>query len=142
MSDVEHSETYEPHGSSKTYFVVFILLCICTGVSWLVDEMHINNLVLLVVTVLAIASLKASFVLLYFMHLKFEKNWKYALLLPTTILAIGLPMTLLPDIGLHYYTNVNPQSLTTVKEATSETATSTVEEETSPAALEPENKEQ
>ena len=40
----------------------------------------------------------------YFMHLKFEGLWKYVLLLPTAILACGLPLALAPDIALHYYT--------------------------------------
>ncbi|MEZ6045799.1 MAG: cytochrome C oxidase subunit IV family protein [Planctomycetaceae bacterium] len=141
MSETQQTEADQidsdaSHGS-KLYLTIFLILCVCTAISWLVDELHINNIMLLIVTVLAIATLKAGFVMLFFMHLKFEKNWKYALLLPTIILAIGLPMTLLPDIGLHYYTNVNPQALMTKASATSETATSTVEEETSPEALEP-----
>ncbi|MCA9040254.1 MAG: cytochrome C oxidase subunit IV family protein [Planctomycetaceae bacterium] len=131
MNDVPSAEAHDSHGSSKIYVIVFAILCACTAASWLIDELHIDSTRLLIVTVLAIASLKASFVMLYFMHLKFEKNWKYALLLPTTILAIGLPLTLLPDIGMQYYRNVNPQAMTTVEEATSETAdiANTTEEE-------------
>jgi len=45
----------------------------------------------------------------YFMHLKFEGAWKYVILLPTAILACGLPLALAPDIGLHYYTTDVPQ---------------------------------
>jgi len=40
---------------------------------------------------------------------EFEGNWKYVLLAPTTILAIGLPIALFPDIGSSYYTNAAPQ---------------------------------
>ncbi|MAT14016.1 MAG: oxidase [Planctomyces sp.] len=138
MKDVTHSETYEPHGSSKLYLSIFVVLCVCTAVSWLVDELRFENTTLLVVTVLAIASLKAGFVMLYFMHLKFEENWKYAILVPTIILAIGLPLTLLPDIGLQYYTSVNPQAMIVEEVVTSETAPSTVEQKTSPEALDPE----
>ncbi len=47
--------------------------------------------------------------MLFFMHLKFERNWKYVFLFPTTILAIGLPLALLPDIGVHYYEVDVPQ---------------------------------
>ena len=43
------------------------------------------------------------------MHLKFEGRWKYLLLAPTVVLAMGLPLALLPDVGLHYYTPVVPQ---------------------------------
>jgi cytochrome c oxidase subunit 4 len=48
--------------------------------------------------------------MMFFMHLKFEGNWKFVLLTPTTILAIGLPLALLPDIGASYYTSVAPQT--------------------------------
>jgi cytochrome c oxidase subunit 4 len=34
--------------------------------------------------------------------------WKYVLLLPTAILALGLPLALAPDIALHYYTPEHP----------------------------------
>ncbi len=63
----------------------------------------------LAVVVLAIAAAKATCVMLYFMHLKFERNWKYVFLGPTFILAIGLPLALLPDIGVHYYEMDVPQ---------------------------------
>jgi cytochrome c oxidase subunit 4 len=46
----------------------------------------------------------------YFMHLKFEGRWKFVLLLPTAILACGIPLALAPDIGLHYYTPSTPQA--------------------------------
>jgi cytochrome c oxidase subunit 4 len=59
---------------------------------------------------MAVACAKAMFVLRYFMHLKFEGNWKFIVLLPTTILAIGLIFALAPDIGLHYYQPDVPQN--------------------------------
>ena len=64
----------------------------------------------LAVIVLAIASAKALCVMLYFMHLKFERNWKYVLLAPTFVLACGLPLALLPDVGVHYYDIDVPQN--------------------------------
>ena len=60
--------------------------------------------------VLAVAVAKAQFVMRYFMHLKFEGRWKYLLLLPTAILAVGVPMALFPDIGAHYYDQEAPQT--------------------------------
>jgi cytochrome c oxidase subunit 4 len=48
--------------------------------------------------------------MMFFMHLKFEGNWKFVLLAPTTILAIGLPLALFPDIGASYYTSIAPQT--------------------------------
>ncbi len=60
--------------------------------------------------VLAVATAKALFVMMNFMHLRFEGRWKYLLLSPTVILAVGLPLALLPDVGVHYYTTDIPQN--------------------------------
>ena len=88
------------------------MLCIFTALSWAADELqdHIPSMGVLAVIVLAIATAKALCVMLYFMHLKFERNWKYVLLAPTFILACGLPLALLPDIGVHYYEVDVPQN--------------------------------
>lgn len=92
------------------YFAIFIALCICTGLSILFDLIKSESLRWVIVfLVLSVAVAKALFVLTYFMHLKFEGNWKFIILMPTTILAIGLMVALTPDIGLHYYTPDIPQ---------------------------------
>jgi cytochrome c oxidase subunit 4 len=64
---------------------------------------------MLAAIVLAIATAKALSVMMYFMHLKFERAWKYLLLAPTFILAAGMMVALVPDIGRHYYTVDSPQ---------------------------------
>lgn len=102
-----HEEHHHP-----PYKFIFFLLIVFTGLSWLADESKdmIPGKAALAVIVLAIASAKATCVMLYFMHLKFERNWKYVLLCPTVILAIGLPLALLPDVGVHYYDVDVPQN--------------------------------
>ena len=90
------------------YFVIFAALCGFTLLSILTDVVHLDYHVK-VVAVLAVATCKALCVMAWFMHLKFERAWKYVLLAPTTILALGLPLALLPDIGEHYYTLDVPQ---------------------------------
>ena len=97
-------------GHSAPYFMVFIALCVCTGLSALADVIEFNNKILVIAIVMSISCAKALFVLTYFMHLKFEGNWKLVLLAPTAILAIGLPLALTPDIGVSYYQNLAPQS--------------------------------
>ena len=69
-----------------------------------------NWKILVGAVVLAIACAKATFVLLYFMHVKFEGKWIWAMLLPTLILALAIPAALTPDVGLHYYTVETPQA--------------------------------
>jgi cytochrome c oxidase subunit 4 len=105
MADSHDAHAHPP------YKFIFGVLCLFTGISWLADELKdfIPGAGLLAVIVLGVATVKALCVMLYFMHLKFERPWKYVLLAPTCILAIGLPLALLPDIGVHYYVVDVPQ---------------------------------
>lgn len=110
------SDKHDAH--HVNYLYVFVALCVFTGLSVLFDVVDIkdahpaglNGYVVLIVLVLAVAAAKALCVMMFFMHLKFEGNWKYVLLAPTTILALGLPLALLPDVGLHYYVLDVPQT--------------------------------
>ncbi|MCA8984721.1 MAG: cytochrome C oxidase subunit IV family protein [Planctomycetaceae bacterium] len=98
------------HDASPNYLAIFGILCGLTLVSILADFISLpGGKVLLAAIVLSVATAKALFVMLYFMHLKFEGGWKYALLTPTVILAVGLLIAMLPDIGLHYYVMDVPQ---------------------------------
>ena len=92
------------------YLAVFAALCVFTGMSVVFDLLHFENKLVTIVLVLAVAVAKALCVMMFFMHLKFEGNWKYVMLAPTTILAIGLPLALMPDIGVSYYTPIAPQT--------------------------------
>jgi len=107
MSD-EHTHQH------ANYLRIFIFLCICTALSWFFDELQARKIIetkaFIATAVLAVAVAKALFVMAYFMHLKFEGKWKYVLLAPTIILAMGLPLALLPDVGVHYYTVDVPQT--------------------------------
>lgn len=113
MTDAHEEHTYGHH---VWYFGVFFALCVLTGISVLCDLFHINSRViaginvLLAALVLSVAAAKALFVMMFFMHLRFEGRWKFLLLSPTLILALGLPLALLPDVGRHYYTTDVPQS--------------------------------
>ena len=99
----------EHNAHHVNYLLIFITLCGCTALSIFLDVIEISNKGVLITLVLGVAVAKALFVMLFFMHLKFEGNWKFVLLAPTIILAIGLPLALLPDIGVHYYTVSSPQ---------------------------------
>ncbi|HWL06944.1 MAG TPA: cytochrome C oxidase subunit IV family protein [Planctomicrobium sp.] len=98
----------EGHPNVK-YFSIFIALCVCTLLSVLFDLIHLPP-ILLITLVLAVATAKALFVITYFMHLKFEGRWKYTILTPTVILAMGLVVGLAPDIGMSYYARDVPQA--------------------------------
>jgi cytochrome c oxidase subunit IV len=114
--DQEHA----PH--HVWYLGVFGTLCILTMLSVIFDLFRIRGATILGINVivaalvLSIASAKALCVMRYFMHLKFEGRWKFLLLTPTIILALGLPLALLPDVGVHYYTTDVPQDSSRVTE--------------------------
>ena len=77
------------------YVLVFVALCGFTLLSVVFDFLSFENHAITIVLVMAVAAAKALCVMAFFMHLKFEGNWKYVLLAPTTILAIGLPLALM-----------------------------------------------
>ena len=99
----DHSQHEHPK-----YVIIFGALCVFTLISILADVVHLPWGVK-VVAVLSVATCKAFCVMAWFMHLKFERAWKYVLLAPTTILGLGVPLALMPDIGLHYYDQDIPQ---------------------------------
>jgi cytochrome c oxidase subunit 4 len=103
----EEMEVHAGH-HHVNYLAVFIALCVCTLLSIAFDVIEMPKSVT-VALVLAVACAKAMFVMTYFMHLKFEGAWKFIILAPTAILAVGLMVALAPDIGLHYYTLDVPQ---------------------------------
>jgi len=105
---VAHHDAADHDSHHVNYFAIFIALLVCTGLSVVFDLVPLNGIVVTFL-VLAVATAKAMFVMTYFMHLKFEGGWKFVILMPTAILAVGLIVALMPDVGLHYYTPDSPQ---------------------------------
>jgi cytochrome c oxidase subunit IV len=106
----EHA-AHDEHHPHVNYLAVFGALIMLTVVSYLADKIGGTvGKVMLAFIVLAVACAKALFVMMYFMHLKFEGKWKYVLLAPTLILAMAIPAALMPDIGSHYYDYDVPQT--------------------------------
>lgn len=105
---VAHSDGRAHDTHHVNYLAIFFVLCACTALSVIFDVVHLSKPITIVL-VMSVAITKALCVMMFFMHLKFEGNWKFVLLAPTTILAIGLPLALFPDIGASYYTPTAPQ---------------------------------
>jgi cytochrome c oxidase subunit 4 len=53
--------------------------------------------------ILLVASAKASLIVLFFMHWKYERAWKFVLCVPTILLAILAVLALMPDIAFDTY---------------------------------------
>jgi cytochrome c oxidase subunit 4 len=89
-----HTHTEENHiTGNKTYIIVWLALMILTAITVYVS--YVNFGVLNIVIALTVASIKASIVALYFMHLKFEDSitWVFALF-PLSLLALLIALTI------------------------------------------------
>lgn len=93
---------HEQHGSLSTYISVFVALLILTVLSFAVGNWHdLKERAPGVVWafMMAVSVCKALLVILFFMHLKWEANWKYVLTVPCCIMSVFLVLMLVPDIG-------------------------------------------
>ena len=98
-------EPEEPRGHSEpmphhkvNYVAIFGLLVVLTVVTVLATFIPTDKELVKVLIALSIASVKASFVALCFMHLKFEGKLIYLILLLPLFLCFVLVLALIPDI--------------------------------------------
>jgi cytochrome c oxidase subunit 4 len=96
-----HSHDDHGHGGVGKYIAVFVALCVLTAISF-----AIGNTPSIMRTpsigwtgMIAVSCGKAMLVILFFMHLKWEANWKYVLTVPASIMSIFLMLMLVPDVG-------------------------------------------
>jgi len=91
------------HGLAK-YLYVVLALCLLSTMSFLtysdlwpasLDTPLVKRLFML-----AVSCAKALLVILFFMHLKDEANWKYVLTIPASFMSVLLVAALVPDIGM------------------------------------------
>lgn len=103
MSDQSHEEHHEEHGGYGLYFGVFLALCFLTTLSFLTYFDFWRNSVPTNVSrafMMAVSCTKAMLVIMFFMHLKWEANWKWVLTVPASIMSALLIIALVPDVGL------------------------------------------
>ena len=94
------------HGGIGKYLAVFVALCVFTAISFAIANSPImDNPAIGWFGMMAVSCCKALLVVLFFMHLKWEANWKYVLTVPASVMSVFLVLMLVPDIGLrtrHY----------------------------------------
>src|SRR5436305_5739196 len=91
-----HSEAMPHH--KVNYFAIFGILVFLTIVTVGVAFLHIEQEWIKVLLALTIASIKATFVALFFMHLKFESKLIYFILIVPLTFTVVLIFALIPDI--------------------------------------------
>jgi cytochrome c oxidase subunit 4 len=89
------------HGSYALFYAVAVALVIFTALSyatytplWPTDNVAIKR-----AWMMAVSCSKAMLVILFFMHLKWEANWKWILTIPASGMSIFLALALVPDVG-------------------------------------------
>ena len=103
--DHDHAghEHDQGHGGIGKYLLVFLALCGLTTMSFLTyssvwpwrDQPHVGWAFMM-----AVSCTKAMLVVLFFMHVFWEANWKYVLTIPAAMMAIFLALMLVPDVGM------------------------------------------
>lgn len=95
----EPHDVSRPHAEHKVpYWAVFGVLVVLTVVTVAVTFVHIQSEWMKVLVAILIAAIKASVVLAYFMHLKFEGKLIYGITIVPVILCILLVCALIPDV--------------------------------------------
>src|SRR6476659_8529400 len=100
--DVSQGGHEAGHGGVGKYIAVFFALCGLTLVSYLVGNsatLREKTPGIMMAMMMAVSCAKASLVILFFMHLKWEANWKYVLTIPASMMSIFLLLMLVPDVG-------------------------------------------
>ena len=98
-----HDHNSHGHGGIGKYLLVFLALCGLTTMSFLTyssvwpwrDQPHVGWAFMM-----AVSCTKALLVVLFFMHVFWEANWKYVLTIPAAMMAIFLALMLVPDVGM------------------------------------------
>lgn len=93
-----HGHTAPMPHHSVPYFLIFGLLVVLTVVTVAVAFVEIKSEIVKVLLALTIASIKASAVAYFFMHLKFEGKLIYLILIVPLLLCVLLVVALIPDI--------------------------------------------
>jgi cytochrome c oxidase subunit 4 len=90
------------HGGNAKYIAVFVALCVLTCGSFLTYfpfwRAHVPYQASRAL-MMAISCTKAMLVIMFFMHLLWEANWKWVLTIPASFMSIFLMLMLVPDVG-------------------------------------------
>jgi len=113
------------HGGLAKYIYVFIALCALTTCSFMTysdfwHERWGDTPAVGWVFMMLVSCTKALLVMLFFMHLKSEADWKYVLTIPASIMSLFLVLALVPDVGLRMrrYSPERRAQIGTLKDAT------------------------
>ena len=94
------SQEHIEHGGIGKYLLVFVALCLLTGASFFTYSSYWPfGRHEAWAFMMAVSCTKAMLVIMFFMHLLWEANWKWVITIPATFISIFLTLMLVPDIG-------------------------------------------
>jgi len=98
MSD--SAQDHAAHDHSKTYLNVLIALAVGTALTVAISHVHLGRAGNIAVGLL-VATIKASLVVMFFMHLKYEQRWWAGIVLFPLLLVLIIIGSNLPDTGMN-----------------------------------------
>ena len=107
LAEIDHSHGHDQSGHFKTYMKVFASLTIFTAIEYFYAHIFKDTMVVLILGLMTWAIIKAALVGLYFMHLKYEGRWVFAMLVPAGLLGTVLVCALMPDIAMQPVVEMN-----------------------------------
>src|SRR5436190_14167795 len=102
---MSHGHPVPDHADAhfKAYIKVFIALCVCTALSFIVNQILGENVTSAAI-ILLVSCVKATLVGYIFMHLAADWGKVYGIIIPVAVMALMMAIVLMPDIvlGWHY----------------------------------------
>jgi cytochrome c oxidase subunit 4 len=100
--EAEATDQEHGHAGVGKYVAVFVALLVLTVISFAVgnsDTLRHNSPGTMWAMMMAVSCAKAMLVILFFMHMLWEANWKYVLTIPSAMMSVFLLLMLIPDVG-------------------------------------------
>src|SRR6186997_1191949 len=98
MAHDPHAHHHDDHAHANhvgvgKYVMVFIALLVLTAISFAVgrsESLRDNSPGTMMAMMMAVSCAKAMLVILFFMHMLWEANWKYVLTIPASMMSLFL----------------------------------------------------
>ena len=100
MDHAHAHDDHDAHGGLGKYGVVFVGLCALTLCSFLTTQPWWPFAKAPTwIFMMGVSCVKAMLVIMFFMHLLWEANWKYVLTISAAMMRVFLLLMLVPDVG-------------------------------------------
>jgi cytochrome c oxidase subunit 4 len=103
--DSTHDYGHEHQSHIQLYLMVTVGLLVLTACSYATytpvwTSVMGESVAIKRIWMMGVSCTKAMLVITFFMHLKWEANWKWVLTIPASMMSIFLVLALVPDVGL------------------------------------------